>query len=215
MDPNQPPVQPPVQPPFQPSAGYSADYLNQIAPVTATKQRFSKIQMIIGGVLGALVIIVIGLSLFLNLTRTPSSNQTLAARLLTTETIVGTAQPILKSTELRTLNSNLKIFLTDTNRGIAEPLLKVKVDVSKLDKTIVASESGEELIATLDDARLNAVYDKTYAREMAYRLQKIMTLMEKIYKTTGSASYKEFLENAYKNLEPTQQAFEKFNAANG
>lgn len=203
MDPNQQP------------AGYSADYLNQIAPTVTTKQRFSKIQLIIGGVLGSLVVIVIGLSLFLNLTRTPSSTQTLAARLISTEAVVNKAQPLLKSTELRTLNSNLNIYLTDTNRGIAEPLLKVKVDVSKLDKTIVAKESGEALTAKLEDARLNATYDRVYALEMAYQLETIMTLMQKIYSSTSSKTLKDFLEGAYKNLEPTQKSFEDFNAANG
>lgn len=215
MDPSQPPVQPSPQLPVQPPASSSVDYLNHIAPAVAPKQHFSKIQLIIGGVLGGLLVLVIGLSLFFNLTKTPSPAQTLAARLITTEKIVNSAKPLLKSTQLRVLNSNLTIYLADVNRRIAEPLLNVKIDVTKLDKTIVAREAATELIAKLDDARLNATYDRIYALEMTYQLKTIMTLMQKIYTTTSNTSLKTFLEDAYKNLKPTQEAFDAFNAVNG
>jgi hypothetical protein len=65
----------------------------------------------------------------------------------------------------------------------------------------------------LDNARLNAVYDRTYSREMAYKLATVLTLMQQIYESTNNKSLKNFLVNAYKNLEPTQKNFTDFNEA--
>ena len=89
------------------------------------------------------------------------------------------------------------------------------VEVSKLEEKIVAQESGEELIADLEDARLNAIFDRTYAREMSYQLDTVDVLIREIYNSTNSASFKTFLENTNKNLEPLRQQFSDFNAANG
>lgn len=139
----------------------------------------------------------------------------LAARLQSTETIVDNAQNKLKSTQLRTLNSNLKIYLTNTNRDIAAPLQKSGINVAKLDKKLVASEAGTNITNKLEDARLNAVYDRTYAREIAYQLDTIVALMRQINDSTRSQSLKVFLDSAYTNLEPTQKQFAEFNAANG
>ena len=165
---------------------------------------------------GALVLIVIVISLLVSALQ-PDTNipKQLAARLQSTETIVGNAQPNLKSSKLRALNSSLKIYLTNTNRDIAAPLLLNKIDVTKLDKKIIASEAGTEMVSRLEDARLNAVYDRTYAREIAYQLDTIVTLMSQVGKNTSSKSLKEVLTTAQSNLEPIQKQFEDYNAANG
>lgn len=212
MNPNQP--QSPPSPIPNPS---SADYLNQIAPQTPRRSPFKvgpKLFLIIGGVLTLLVII---LSISLNSIAAGQRQplEKLAARLQSTETVVNDAQANLKSSQLRSLNSELKLFMANTNRDLSEPLKIAGVDVKKLSATTVKNEATTELTDRLEDARLNAVYDRTYAREMAYRLDTIITLMEQIYDTTTSTSLKTFLETTYKNLEPTQKAFSDFNAANG
>lgn len=208
MDPNQQPTQP--QPPI------SVDYLNQIAPqVPKRKLPFTKMQLIIFGVLGILLIGVLILAATLNGSGSKKPTQQLAARLQSTQAIVVDAKTKLKSSQLRALNSNLDIYLTNTNRDIAVPLLKDKVDVAKLDAKIVTAEAGADISLRLEDARLNAIYDRTYAREIAYRLDTIVTLMRQIYESTNNKDLKTFLDSAYTNLEPTQKAFEDFNEANG
>jgi len=212
MNPNQPQSPPPNVP--NPS---SADYLNQIAPQTSRLPRFQlgpKLFLMIGGVLVLLVII---LSITVNSIAAGQRRplETLAARLQSTETVVKDAQVNLKSSQLRSLNSELKLFMANTNRDLADPLKRAGVDITKLNATTVKSEATTELTDRLEDARLNAVYDRTYAREMAYKLDTIITLMEQIYDSTSSTSLKTFLETTYKNLEPTQKAFSDFNAANG
>ena len=194
---------------------YSVDYLNQIAPQAPKKRFLGKKEIIIAAILAGLVVIVGLLALVINLGAGSDPSQQLAARLITTQKIVDDAQPKLKSTELRTLNSNLGIYLTNTNRDIVAPLASVDIDIKKLDGSIVSAEAGTDITDRLEDARLNATYDRTYAREIAYQLATIVALMRQIYESTNSESLKTFLENAYTNLEPTQKSFEDFNAANG
>jgi len=218
MDPFNQPVQQPTpqeQTPTVSSPVASIDYLNQIAPQAPRKIKLSILQIVLIAV-GALAIIVTLSIVISSLASVGKNNlQHLAARLQSTDTIVGNAQSKITNTNLRALNSNLKIYLTNTNRDIAAPLLKQNVTVSKLDKTIVSSESGTDMTNRLEDARLNAVYDRTYAREIAYRLATIIALMNKIYSSTNSTSLKTFLKDSITNLAPTQSSFENFNATNG
>lgn len=210
MNPNQP-NQPP-QPPTDMS------YLDQIAPKTEKTnpiQQLRPVHMIVGGAL-LIVLIMIIVGVVSAAMRGPLNNlERLAARLQTTATLAGDATEVLKSSELRTLNSNLKIFLTNTNRDITEPFASVGVNVKSVNKSIAASESGIEIAQRLEDARLNAVYDRTYAREMAYQLDTILALMKKSYDSIGKQSVKDVLETSYANLAPVQEAFADFNATNG
>jgi hypothetical protein len=194
---------------------YPVDYLNQIStqqqkPGLNNKRFF----MIIGG---AVVLILLSVILMIASSGTGPTEkmQTLAARLQTLQTIASDSQANIKSGPLRDTNSNLTIFLTNTNRDIAEPLAGNGVDVTKLDEKIVAQEAGEDLTATLEDARLNAVFDRTYAREMSYQLDTVAILMQEIYNSTGNEAFKTFLENTSTNLEPLRQQFSDFNAATG
>ncbi|HZJ34795.1 MAG TPA: hypothetical protein VFD55_02140 [Candidatus Angelobacter sp.] len=190
------------------------DYLNQIAPQAPQKAGFfykQKILIAILGVIVILAIIVMG-SLILGGTK---STEKLAARLVATESITDGATSKIKSTQLRASNSELKIYLTNTIRDIEPILAKSNTNIKKLSKDATSAESSERMLATLEDARLNAIYDRTYAREMAYQLDTILTLMRQISSDTGNKELKSFLENAEKNLEPTQKQFADFDATNG
>jgi predicted outer membrane protein len=209
MYPNQP------TPPTTPQAPLPSDYLNQIAPQGPKKSlfRFGIKQMIIIGV--ALIVLVSVLALAVGAAsggkREPL--QRLSARLTATETIAVDAQTNLKSSKLRSLNSNLKLYMTNTNRDIAAPLLTAGVSAAKIDKSIIASESTAELASRLEDARLNGVYDATYAREMTYQLGTLLTLMNQIYGSSSNAELKTFLKTSYDNLKPTQESFANYSRA--
>jgi hypothetical protein len=195
---------------------YPVDYLNQIAtqqqkPGLANKRFF----MIIAGALGLILIAIVVMIASSGVSGPTEKMQTLAARLQTLQTITSDSQANIKSGDLRTTNSNLIIFLTNTNRDIKEPLTASGVDAEKLDEKIVAQESGGELSASLEDARLNATLDRTYAREISYQLDTISVLIREIYNSTNNTSFKTFLENTNINLEPLREQFSDFNAANG
>jgi hypothetical protein len=203
------------QSPVMPSS--PVDYLNQIAPKQQKKlpfQRGPKLFILIGAVLVVIVVIIaIVLNIISQSTRHPLEQ--LAARLTATQEIVTSAKPNLKNSELRGLNSNLALYLTNTNRDISKPLLTAGVNVDKLDSKVVSDESSDAILSRLEDARLNAIYDRTYAREMAYQLETLITLMKQIYSSSGNSELKQFLQTTFASLEPTQKAFAEFNAANG
>lgn len=199
--------------PDQPQPNVSIEYLNQIAPQAPKRGRLNKLQYVVGGGI-ILLIVIIMISLVGLFSGGTSSSERLAARLISTETIVTDAQSKLKSTELRTLNSNLKIYLINTNRDIVTPFSNINIDVKKLDTALLNSENGSDITTRLEDARLNAVYDRTYAREMSYRLDTIVSLMQKINKSTNDKQLKTFLNNAYTNLTPTQKQFSDYNDTN-
>lgn len=202
----------PEQPPNLPKL--SPDYLDQIAPKPTKRLNLSPKQWLIFGGLGFLIIVVIGIIIIGNSVNNTRPTETLAARLQSTSKIVDDASSKIKSSSLRALNSNLKIYLTNTIRDIKEPLSKNKVNINKLSPDIVKAESGDKILSVLEDARLNNKYDRIYASEMAYQLNTIMALMEQIYKGSGGHDLKAFLEGAYGNLKPTQQQFAEFDETN-
>lgn len=193
---------------------YSIDYLNQIAPQPqkqGVKDKF--FFWIIGG--GLLLAIIIFLFTLSNGGGPKQDMQTLAARLTTLQTVASETQKNLKSGDLRSTNSNLVIFLTNANRDIVEPLAANGIDGKKLDSGIVAKESGDKLTQTFEDARLNAVLDRTYAREMTYQLQTVSVLVRDIYDSTNSKTFKEYLEKLDADLQPLIKQFSDFSGVEG
>jgi len=193
---------------------YSIDYLNQIAP--QQKKQGMNNKLFLGVIVGAiLVALVIGLMFISKVASGPTQKmQVLAAQLSTLQSISSKAQVDIKSNALRATNSSMTLLLTNTNRDIVVPYKNNGVDTSNLDKTIVAEESGATLTQALEDARLNAIYDRTYAREMAYQLATIIAGMKDIYSSTNSASLKTFLNSTYNNLQPIETQFANFNDPN-
>jgi hypothetical protein len=196
---------------------YPIDYLNQIAPPPPKSGLVDKKFLFIIG--GAVALVIIALIVIFSLSSASGGPkdkmQTLAARMITLQDVTKKAQPTLKSGALRATNSNLTIFLTNANRDIAEPLKTNGVDVKNLDKGIVAKEDGTELTEELEDARLNAIYDRTYAREMTYQLETIAALMGDIYDRTSSKSLKDFLLKTDDNLQPIKTQLNDFTDKNG
>ena len=194
---------------------YSIDYLNQIAPQPKKPGLSSKMFLILIG--GGVLLAIIG-AIFIFSSGSGSGPvqkmQTLASRMETLRTVSDKAQKNIKSGDLRSTNSNLTIFLTNANRDIVEPLETNGVDLKKIDKKIAAAEKGEELTKKLEDARLNAVFDRVYAREMAYQLETVAALMQEIYGKTKSKSLQEFLLKTDDNLQPISEQLEDFNRAN-
>jgi hypothetical protein len=189
------------------------DYLNQIAPkptirignITQNKPIF------FGGIaIILLVIIILAGSILAGGNR---SSEQLAVSLITTETATTDATSKIQSSQLLSFNSNLNIYLINTIREIESVLAKNNVSTSNLNSTAKSDKTNVKLLAKLEDARLNATYDRTYAREMAYRLDTILTLMRQIYTSTSDSSLKTTVENAYNDLIPTQRQFADFNAA--
>lgn len=210
MYPNQSPQIPTPTPPLAP-----IDYMNQIAPQVPKRPLgrlgIRQVLMIGGGLIIAVIILAIIVNSIAAGKRDPLEH--LSARLTSTQTVVAAAQANLKSSKLKSLNGNLTIYMTNTNRDISRPFLLAGINTAKLGKSVIASEAPTALMARLEDARLNAVYDRTYAREMTYQLGTLLTLMKQIHSGTSNPDLKTFLKSAYDNLSPTQESFANFIAS--
>lgn len=200
-----------MQPDEQPQ--FSIDYLEQIASTPKKPGVRGKLFPIVI-VAGLIAVLIVGLLAVLS---AGGGNQNdmarLAAKLKTLQTVTDSSQKNIKSSSLRSINGNLSLFLTNTSRDVVAPLQANGIDAAKLDPKVTASEDGSDLKAKLEDARLNAVFDRTYAREMSYQLETLAALLQQIEANTKSRSYKEFLATTRNQLDPLRQQFADFTAA--
>ncbi|HJP81626.1 MAG TPA: hypothetical protein VJ841_04490 [Candidatus Saccharimonadales bacterium] len=201
--------------PDQNQQPYSIDYLNQIAPQPQKQGIKDKFFFwIIGGGL-ALAAIVLIIVLTSSGGGPTSDMQTLAARLQTLQKVATDTQKNLKSGDLRSTNSNLTIFLTNANRDIVAPLAASGIDAKKLDGGITKKEAPDKLTQEFEDARLNAVLDRTYSSEMTYQLNTVSILVRKIYNSTNNASFKTYLEKLDADLQPLIKQMAAFSGTEG
>lgn len=194
------------------------DYLDQIAPAAPPKKPLLQLNLrniiIAGLALITLVVIIVNIANAIAATRL-GPWQHLAARLSATAVVVDASTTKIKNSSLRGMNSDLKLYITNTLQEMnAGPLTNLGIDAAKLPASITKSEATTEMDARLEDGRLNAKYDSTYAREMTYQVATILALLEQIYDSGPSAETKTLIEGWYKNLEPTYTTLSDFSAAN-
>lgn len=192
------------------------DYLDQIAPKTPKKMDFLKKKPVVIGVIVLLVFMVI--MIIAAIAGSVSSGteplKNLGIRLEGTKEIVDLAQPNIRSTKLRALNSNLSLYLTNATLDYGPIAKAYEIDIKKISDNTMLAESNSKTLDKLEDARLNAEYDLTYAREMTYKLDTVLLLMRQINKATKDKDLKIFLGDGIKNLEPIQKQFSEYNTAN-
>ncbi len=192
-----------------------ANYLDQIAPQQQKRPLFAlnlKTISLLAGVVIVLGIIIANIGAMAGSSRL-APWQRLSARLATTQKTADTASPLIKNSGLRSLNSELKIQLANANRDLATPITALKVDPAKLPVSITTAEDGAGMTARLEDARLNAKYDSTYAREMSYQLSTLLTLLSQLYNSGVGPQTQEALKKAYDNVAPIQKNIAEFNAS--
>lgn len=198
----------------QPASAMNSDYLNQIAPKPQKRSLIPKSKPVMIGIIavGFLILITIVGILASSTAGNIGDSERLAARLQATQDIIHSAKSNVKNHQLRAQNSNLNNYLTNTLRDLTPVLAKHNIKINSLSKTAINAESDAKILATLEDARLNAIYDRIFASEMAHQLDITIILMQKIYKSTSDSNLKSVLSSAYQSLQPTQKQFEDFNA---
>lgn len=198
---------------MNPSNGQTPlDYLNQISPQTPKSSPF-KLNMktvIIGAIILIILVCIIAAVASSASGGRKTPWQQLSARLTATQAVATDATTKLKSSELRSLNSDIKLYLTNTQRDLAIPLGKMSVDPAKIPPAIVAKENGTGITERLENARLNAKFDSTYAREMSYQLATIMALYQKLFNQSSGADTKTFLSNAFNDVKAKQESLAAF-----
>ena len=215
--------QPLTQPSPQPLAqtvpgGVSAiEYLDQIAP--KTKQGlggFTRKQVALFGGLLLLAFGTLAAFLLVNGSKPDIAalSQTAIAKTSALTDVSRQSQQNIKSGKLAAINSSLLIQLTGANTELSNAFAKAGVS-TKISKEIAASASNATLLQKLNDARLNGTFDSVYSREMSYELTILLINLQSIYKTTGSASLKSYLESTYNNIQPLQKQLADFNSGTG
>lgn len=200
----------PTQQPYSqpPQITNPSSYLDQIAPPTVKKFTFMKKKPILIGIISVFVLIIY--LIISNLPKPVTLSESLGARLMYTSQIASDANVKIRSAKLRSINTNLKTYLLNTTRDIKPFLLQEKIVYGVFSSGAIAAETSAPVLLALEDARLNAVYDRAYSSEMSYRLSTVLTLMDQVSNNTNNAGYRQFLANAKKNLEPIQVEFAIF-----
>jgi len=200
------------QPQLTPDSGL--DYLNAIATPAQTK---TINPLILWGLIAAALIVVIVVIISI---ASGGNNPTKQLTLVGTSTtdlqeLTEAANNDIRSSELRSINSSLTLTLTNTNRDLAEPLKKQKINLKnvKQNKT-VATVTGvyDKVDERLEDARLNGLYDRTYVREVTFLLKTLHADMEELFNSSRSKSLKATLETNDNNLAPLLESLESFKA---
>lgn len=194
-----------------------ADYLDKIAPKEQKRRLFelNLRNIIILAVAAIGLVVAIGAIANSIGARATSPWQQLSLRLTHTEAMVDSAGKLIKNSQLRSYNSDIKLYITNTKRDLSAPFASVGVTPKSTPVAITASEKKlhDDMTQRLEVARLNVKYDSTYAREMSYQLSTLLALYQQLY-TSSSPATQQLLETAYNNLEPTQKALAEFSDAN-
>lgn len=192
------------------------DYLNQIAPAAPQRRMMNSKPMlfIMIGVIAVVVVIIISLVVSAIAASKKDPWAQLVVKLNATEVIVNNSSTKLKSSQLRSINSSLRLSITNTKRDLSPHVLAAGVDVKKLPPKIVNTEAKNGMTERLETGRLNAKYDSTYAREMSYQTASLLAILQQLYAQSNSQSAKTFLKTTYDNLAPTQKALAEFSALN-
>ena len=202
-----------MQPNEQPQ--HPIDYLDSIATTPKGSAKKANDMLFFGAIIAALVVVaLVGAFAFLNGGSSSKDHLSrLSVRLTNLQKVSDNSKKNIVSSELRAINANISLAFTNANRDIKEHLTSSGIEPDSISEAITSEESTEELTTTLEDARLNAKFDRTYAREMNYQLETLITLLRQAEEESNDAAEKEFLSTTAKNLSPLQKRLASFNAA--
>lgn len=213
MDPNQP-TPPPQQ---QPQPDYSVDYLNQIA--APVKPTFAPSPLILLGVIGVGVLAIVGFAILMFGSSGTSSLERMAGlnlRLASLQKIADTQQRQLRDNNLRSINAAFSLYLSNTLRDIKDPIAKSGVNEKTVTKKLSADEAtfSSDVNTKFEEAKLNVILDRTYAREMVYQIGVLRNMMATVHKNTGNTELKTALETSDPSFAQSARGFEEFAGSN-
>lgn len=194
----------------------SLDYLNQIAAQPSRRRALVPTGSPMFWVLiavAAIVVITIVSIVATTLSQKGSANiEALSARLAQLQTTVAARQNDIGNTDLATTNSSLGLNLTQLNNELDAILKDDGKNPSKLNGGIVAKETAntKDLTTTLDNAKLNALFDSTYASAMTYQLDTALATIHQMQKSKNGPKTTSFLSDADKDLSQARDSFASY-----
>lgn len=123
----------------------------------------------------------------------------------------------IRSSELRSMAMSLKSVLLETNYALSSTLTNnfgaknpdtPEKESTATDETAIIGE----LTASLEEARLNALLDRVFAREYTYQISLLISLETDIINRTKIDLLKSSLTSSRSNLETLHEQFDNFSA---
>lgn len=187
------------------------EYLNSISAPAQTKTINPLFLWLgIGGFL--VLIIVLGASLLFGGKETVAERfNAVSYRIESVQDLTKTSSKKIKSSQLLAANGSLSTILNGANAELQQLNPSPSKKPVKLQKDSPLVTEFSTVTAKLEDARLNARFDTSYAREMSYQISKIMSENKVIGDETRSAPLKEYLETLNKDLAGLNKQFAAFN----
>ena len=200
----------------------SQDYLNQISamarPVKPPRKgimgilssKYFKWGMV---ALGLLIIIVIFGSM-LGSRVTPEQRLTdLKLRLDRTVEVIDEYQPLVKSSQLRSLSGSLKGILSNTSTQLNTYMVTTyQFDQGKIKEEVIleSDTQRDEFMNELFNAKINGLLDRTYAHKMTLEIYTTMGEEAGIINDSSDSALKELLTSSYNSLNNLYAQFNDF-----
>ena len=195
-------------------------YLDEIAaksrPVKPKKNLIlsPKIIVIIGGCLGLVILLaIIGSMLGNAMKRAGKDAERISFRMEKMTEIITEYKGDLKAPKLRSVSASLEGVLKESNGQMKKILTeefkvgskdkKEKDKNKKLDKKVMEEESENynKMNEALENARLNGVLDRTYAREMALQVALLVSMESELAERSEKKAVDEFVTKSLGNLQ--------------
>lgn len=176
---------------YSPGDQYSMEYLDHMAG-TAGGPKIERKFIIAGAAVGVMLLAAAAIFIFTpKKTPTTQTPSRLYGTIVDTQKVTKDAGKRIKNNRLKSINSTLNASLVNASTNLEKPLGGLGVDTKKLRATVQKTEYHDQhLVDKLEDARLNAVYDRTYTTQMEYKVKDIQLNMQAISKagTTKEAN---------------------------
>lgn len=191
---------------------YSVDYLDQVAGGSTTGSNSIDKKFIFIGAGVAVALIAAAALLFMK-PKSVADNKPvqLYTTLIDTEKSTAKSGKLLKSSQLVSINSSMRTNIINAARDMEEPLAAAGQKPSTLKSAANKKPyHDEKFAAALEDARLNAIYDRVYANEINTKLKYIIAYMEAIKKSSKSKKMNEFIDKNLPSMKTVQKAVDDF-----
>lgn len=203
--PSQPQQYSEPRPSYTPNGMASIDYLNQIS--TKQKSKFGGFSRKQIGIAGAVILLLFGIIVAYTISNSlgPTGLEKaaqLVARTQSLAEVTSESQQNTKSSALSSLNSALSIQLNSTQHSLLEAFEPAGITNDSIGESTRASESNEELLEKLDNARLGGTFDRAYVREMSYQVEMLLILVKEVQSTAENEEVDKQLQAAIDNIEP-------------
>jgi hypothetical protein len=190
------------------------DYLNQIAPKMPKRSIFdNKLKLaiyVLGGIFVITILSIIAIALAKSLPLNIKPTDKLATRLIIAQEISDIGADKIRSGDLRILNEGLASGLAQINGDLQTLLAAEGVDLENIDTSLLPTEISSTAQESFDQSTTTAMYNRSFAKEIVFRLDLIRISMDQVSRTTGNNELKTALAVALEQIATLRKSFAEY-----